>query len=556
MQPRAILFLVKVVFKMPKHRLVHGNKLQIISAKQPFSSFEFIENKFKDFSSLRRLFSIARSHQFKTLSLENIPEKGIIAEENEDISQVFTSYEMKGLYRLAFWNTSFNNKNKIEELSDKNLIGYAILKCDYTKENGESWHIFESVFKKKSHKHNCISSLRNYKVYIDNNEFAVEGVMYCQQNDLNKACAQVALRSLLSDLPSVGCLSYRKINELAKKIISSNEEKGLSVVQIRNVLQKLNISFRDIDYSEGETKGGYNPMRNSLPYRKFVYSGVESGLGALLGFHLAEPGLTDEEQDRHIIPFFGHTFNKDTWVPDASLNYFEIGSDICYISSDNWTSSFIGHDDNFGSDFCIPKIYIKKSQVDYVVEILKPNVMYSGVQAEAMSLLFLYSLLPLIDSNENSWISRLYNWSQPEIKKIVFRAISLTKEEYISHLNSIKDWDKNTEKTQITNILKERLPTHLWIVEISIPHLFPANERKLGEIVLDASRVPTETKTAIDYTLFVMARLPGVYYLKDINDDEFLEIESAIKTHVELIKQNSVGLLDPQYQRSIKMENK
>ncbi len=521
---------------MSIHRLVHGNKIQIISVEQPFSSFDFIEKKYQNCYSLRRLFAIARSHHFKTLSLEVIPDKGIIAEENEDIYQLFPSYAMKELHRLAFWNVSFNNKNEIKKFSNKDLIGYAILKCDCTKEKGELWHIFESVLKKYSHKHNCISSQRSYKVHIANNEFSVEGVMYCQQNQLNKACAQVALRSILSDLPTIGSLSYRKINDLAGNPSSPNL--GFSVDNIQKVLKKLNISFRDIDYSEGEEKGIENPMRISHPYRKFIYSGIEGGVGALLGFHLSEPNVSKEEQNRHIIPFFGHTFNKDTWVPDATLNYFEIGKNIGYISSDNWTSSFIGHDDNFGSDFCIPKLYIKKNQVDYVVEILKPNIMYSGVQAEAMSLLFLYSLFSQMNDNNNSWINRLSSWGNSNIKKVVFRAVSLTNEEYIYHLSSIKDWNNNTENIQIINILEKILPSNLWIVEISIPHLFPANERKLGEIVLDATKLPTE-KTAIDYTLFVMARLPEAYYFRENVDDDnnsFIEVPSEIKNHVDLIK--------------------
>ena len=354
----------------------------------------------------------------------------------------------------------------------------------------------------------------------------------------------MALRAVIDGLPEVGTISFRKINRLA-----GNPPKpglGLTPPQIQSVLYGLNIPYRAIDYTEGDENGGTNPLRKMLPYRKFVYSGIESGIGALLGFQLTQPDNTEGDPPRHIIPFFGHTFNKDTWVPDAALNYFEIGADIRYIPSDNWTSSFIGHDDNFGSDFCIPKLYIKRNHVDYVVELLKPGIAYSGVQAEAMSLIFLYSLFSKMVKSTNPWMKRLSYQANPCVKKVVLRAISLRNDEYIDHLTSMKDWNENSEDKKLINVLKKNkgslLPTHLWMIEVSIPHLFPANKRKLGEIILDAGRLPTETQTAVDYDLFVLARLPENYYfIKSVNSDnpKFFETPSQIKTHVPLIKQHS-----------------
>ena len=63
-----------------------------------------------------------------------------------------------------------------------------------------------------------------------------------------------------------------------------------------------------------------------FPYRKFLYSGVESGVGGLLGFNCGG-------DSRHIIPVFGHTFNKDTWASDAESAYFQVGSGLCYMPS-------------------------------------------------------------------------------------------------------------------------------------------------------------------------------------------------------------------------------
>ena len=63
-------------------------------------------------------------------------------------------------------------------------------------------------------------------------------------------------------------------------------------------------------------------VRDELPYQKFLYAGIESGGGALLGFKFGGPGAKGE---KHLIPFFGHTFNKDIWVSNADPAYFHVG---------------------------------------------------------------------------------------------------------------------------------------------------------------------------------------------------------------------------------------
>lgn len=272
---------------MPHHRLIKATFLpELITVEPPFSSFDFIEKHYGDFNSLRRLFSIARAHEFKTISIENIHADGIIKEENEDIISVFPDYKMGSLQRLVFWNVVLSRHDDITNLSNENIIGYAIIKHDIIPGKRSKWHVFESVLRKYRHEHNCIPIIRNYEIQIAYQKFNTTGIMYCQQNSLNKSCAQVALRSLLDGLPNIGTLSYRKINKLAGNQNTPGD--GFGVEQIRKVLTNLNISFRDIDYSNSYS------MRKTHPYTKFVYSGVESGIGALLGFRFSQPGVAKE----------------------------------------------------------------------------------------------------------------------------------------------------------------------------------------------------------------------------------------------------------------------
>jgi hypothetical protein len=298
----------------------------------------------------------------------------------------------------------------------------------------DRWHVFESVFAVTPREHSYVHGTRAYQVVAGQRRFTLSGVLYCQQNALNKACAQVALRSLCSlHLPDTE-VSYERINLLARKAGGTFDPgKGLGAVQIRAVLQGLGIGFRDVDYTAEPPE-----YRKELPYQKLVYAGIESGAGALLGFSLAGP----KAAGRHIIPFFGHTSNQDAWVPNAETEYFHDDENTRYVPSEAWVSSFIGHDDNFGSNFCVPRLYVTSRQVDYVVALLPTGARYCGVVAEAIAVDYLYSILPKLDPSDGRWLGRLIESAGRQ--DVVLRAVSLTKTEYIRHLRRMTDWSSKS----------------------------------------------------------------------------------------------------------------
>lgn len=517
------------------HRRAVADGYEISPLKPPFSFFEFIETKFGDYDSIRRLFSLARSFSCKTLISETLRPTGIIAEENEDIRSWYPDYRNASLLRLSFWKNELSSGIGLSSLNNDNIVGYAILKHDLiTAKNIDRWHIFEAVFMKYPHEHNCVPRAQEYRLMVGDKLFSVAGILYCQQNGLNKACAQVALRSLLSGLLPESDISYRRINQLAAKVNSGFDPgQGLSVPQIREILSGLGIAYNDIDYCQGN-----NQLRQELPYQKYAYAGLESGCGALVGFRLG--GRQLQEEAKHIIPFYGHTFNKDTWVPNADISYFRIGEGVGYVPSESWTSSFIGHDDNFGPNFCIPRLYIENDKVDYVVELFRPGVCYSGVKAEAIALDILYSILSSLDGAGNKWISRLFHWAVKQ--QVVFRAQAVTASEYATHLQSLTDWEGRVEKQGIPQALALGMPPLVWAVEISTPQLFPANERKLGEIVLDATQQPDSQEASAFFNIFMFARLPGIYLLggEIVNGTpSFTQVPSDIESHTELFKFSS-----------------
>jgi hypothetical protein len=417
-------------------------------------------------------------------------------------------------------------------LTSDRLIGYFIAKKDSVPTIGKNdWHVFEAVFRKYQHNHNCVARQVSYPVKIAGHHFEIEGVIYCQQNELNKACAQVALRSLCSLHRPLGEITYEKINKAAATILGRYDPKaGLSVPRIRAVLQTFGLGFSDIDYSEEESS-----VRSEFPYQKLIYSGIESGAGALLGFKMAT-----RKARHHSIPFFGHTFNMDTWVANATSAYFKVGKKTKYLPSETWLSSFIGHDDNFGSNFCVPRLFLRPRQVKYALAILPPGVKYDAVRAETIASDYLYSLKKddNLAGSSSAWVKRFYTSS--DAQEVILRAISISKTDYINHLLEMVDWHGRRFPRSIRN-LAELLSEHLWMVEISLPELFPINKRKVGEIVLDATKKPSYKR---DYETFRFARFPSHLFFisgreKD-GDPKFLHIPSKIESHTKLYLKHEI----------------
>lgn len=521
---------------MDAHRLVSPDSLRIYDLENRFSCFDFVEKHFNSIPSARRIFSLARSFDACTLVIEDIQPHGIIQDENEEITTLYPDYTPGALKRLTFWKKSFKTERGIPEPKDEELIGYAVLKEDIVPSIKDSgcWHVFESVFPKYQHKHNCVPRSEIYNLAVGENKFSVKGIIYCQQNALNKCCAHVALRTLLSRILPEQDISYSQLNKIASEVSGPFAPKdGLNTQQIRRILDSLGIYYNDIDYKEKEKKS--RDIRSKVPFQNYIYSGIESGCGGLLGFSMSGPKA--DEQDHHIIPFFGHTFNKDTWAPDADVAYFNIGGKVGYIPSSSWTSSFIGHDDNFGSNFCVPRLYMKPEDVQYVVEFCKKDVKYGGLIAEAQGLQFLYSIGPNLNTN-NPWSRRLTCYSSRKIQRVVLRTLCVSRNQYVTHLKNILDSDGNREEKYFPEMLHDLLPDSVWIVEVSLPHLFPANEHKVGEIVLNAQNTRNKSKDA-DYGLFLIARFPEEYFLlKSVNQygPSFLRYPSNIKTHVDLLR--------------------
>ena len=540
-----------------------------LSLTRPASNFDIVHDCFGRSRTISRIFSVARSsHDCQRCIIEEIADIGLLELDTEEMRGL--GYDcMPQNKRITFWDA-------------KGLLaGYLIVRNDGIKDLPSEWYVFESVFRKYNHPHNCVPRPGIYLVKAKDVVHEVCGVMFAQQNKRNKRCAQVAIRALLSRLPQFEGLSYERINALASKFPGENgnfnPQDGLSAAQIEGVLKRLGVRFCSINYEKIATERTCKwessndwtgvpeaekmerierhwneelvALHKEFKYGKMLYDGAESGIGALVGFRTYD----GKENARHIIPVFGHTFNKDSWVPDSRKFYFgDEDRALAYVQSDNWTSSFIGHDDNLGSDYCIPRAYLQPSDVMYAVELLAPNVAFSGGQAEVGAYKMLRSLMRQIDC-ESRWMIRLATAFAEG--NVILRSVSASPEEYFGHLERESDWEGRKEDSKTIEGFRHLAnPKMFWVVEVSLPQLFPANERKIGEVVVDATderfadvnKADEKDIVALLRSAVKWIRMPGSYYMPDVllSDDEesviqFSAAPSKFESHIGVLALSS-----------------
>ena len=477
-----------------------------------FSSFRFLGANFPGASTaIHRAFSIARMANCHTLVIEAIKAIGLLEEDNIELAK-YGGENKDLILRISFWTTPFRDNMTVEALREHDLVGYIIVKRDigYGFQSGNrflvnDWYVFEGVFEQASKTEHYIAPLSSYNVAIGSKVYTINGVLYCQQNSINKCCAHVALRSLLSRVMPDNDISYTEINKYAKFVQSKDTPipgSGLSLANIHNVLSEVGVQYDEYDLN---TKvPGYS-------YQKCVYDGVESGIGSLLFICYGK-----DDSSKHVLPVYGHTFNSNTWVPDAEASYFMMGNGVGYMPSDLWTDDFLMHDDNFGCNFTIPRKHIADDKAFWAIALHKLGDYLSPRIAEAASLAIVSAWAGSLDSTNiwNQQIIRLLptipdGSIQP---RFVFRTVSITREEYLSYIGREKDGKGNTEASVIvTAFTSMSLPNKLMVVELSLPQLFPANKRKIGEFVFDAGKNSNNDLMATIYSAFCFGRMPGEY---------------------------------------------
>jgi hypothetical protein len=533
-------------------RQAPGQTIEFILLSRPFSNFAFVDQNFGTFSllPLRRIMSQVRQHAGVTMVKETVRFENArdLREENEDIAVRYGSIPQSNVTRFGFFKTNLASSRDLQYVTPDDFIGYAIIKKDFVNSHVSKTRVYESIIKPSRRENNFIRGCPSWSCNLGGIDFPINGYPYAQQNCMTNVCAHVALRTLAACYHPEGDMTYREMNMLTGwpqesvvqmdhrnrragegSILKCGQDGGLYVDEMLNILKGAGAGLFWQTYTE--ESAALTPP----PFEKYVYGSVESGYPAIIGFQAGPNAL-------HAIPVFGHTFNEDTWVPNAELSYFRVGENTSYVPSESWLSAYVGHDDNWGSNFCVPRNYLRTKEykngvesgnVVYVIATVPREVRVSPLRAEVMGVDYLPILLDQIPhSVGGNWLDTFQEYQIRNM--LVFRTILVSGASYRDHLRRISDWRSNKmSEEQLTGLEHLRADEKFWMVELSVPELFPANRRKIAEVLIRAE-VPASSKR--DFNSLLLARLPGCFAIPMDGgpDSAFAFLPNSIEGHVEL----------------------
>lgn len=537
---------------MEEHRLVKPVSLRVFDCSRGCSNFDFIERNLAPTYPIQRFFSIMRSMGALTLVVENISFDGLLQEEYDDLRS-FNYWSSEGALRLSFWDVPFSHATEIDRLSDDNALGYLIAKESGADAVSSDWVVFEAVSNALRVGQGVYPSLGKYSFGVGDRVFHVKGCLYCQQNGLTSRCSHVALRSLLSAILDEHDFSVRRMNAIAGLVKSEEIQLGLDVTEIRKVVEAAGLSYYDVYYGSVKTGKKLTYKPGQLPFHSFLYSGIESGCGSLLWFGVS----ATDKPGSHLIPFFGHTFDRDMWAADAQSRYLRSKHKIpTFLSSEIWSDRFIGHDDNFGANITMPQYFISPNMLSYVMSIYRGGLKdSSGVFAEAEAVAWLYNSLLKSMPDENPWVRRLKCAANAGAPRIVMRSLLIDKSQYLAHLRQLEDLTGRKAREEEIAQIEGAVPERAWMVELSIHQLFPINRRKVGEILFDATLLKANDAKAVRRVgiPFSLARLPDFYLSKEsgVQVPDYDAISSSLTSHVECFRfPDAIDMEAAKYERS------
>jgi len=486
-------------------RQAQGKQIQRLDTgiEGNFFNFLFVDQHYASNPVLRRIFSLARKLQHHSLLIEEITEAdcALLAAENKTLAVRRPDFQRSEVHRISFLRSPVN-----QAPTQPDFIGYVIFKRDFFSGQPPRSHVFESVmppFRQAEH-NNFIHCQRLYELNTSLGKFSVSGVLYAQQNDLTSVCAHVGLRTALACLLPDGDITYERMNALAgidHKTRQVGGSAGLAPADMENILNGLNLPFDKLIHEPSQQ------LLLPTEYQRDLYGCIESGFPALVGFELDDPAAGATGGPRHVIPVFGHTFNEDTWMPQAQRAYF--GGAQSYFPSENWLSTFVVHDDNFGPYLCLPRHFLKKDHFRVMYGLKSCPTTINSLQAEAIAFAFCNAIVNGRPRAGNDWYDRFAVFTRRGW--LVLRTLLIKKENYLKHLEEIRAWDGASLEADMVQKFRDYLPPIFWMIEASAPELFNSSRRKFGEVLLPCDKPLSKPLNA---SMLLATRLPGLVYFR------------------------------------------
>jgi hypothetical protein len=143
--------------------------------------------------------------------------------------------------------------------------------------------------------------------------------------------------------------------------------------------------------------------------------------------------------------------------------------------------------------------------VTYVLGTLPKQVLVNPLEAEVIGADYLLTILRQMPAGAGFWAEQLRGYAR--CGYAVLRPVLVKTSQYADHLSKIRDWDGQVVAPTFAGRLRKAITEQfLWMVEISVPHLYSANRRKVGEILVYAEE---PVRPVRDMESFVMARVVG-----------------------------------------------
>ncbi len=502
------------------------------SCQVPFSFYQLVEDIWHPKSNIgsdpmNRLCTLMRKMKVKSFIREELELNEELLEEQDMAAERCKQKVSLTATRLTFFRSlpSPLKWNDPDKLLDDHLLGYAVIATLELPGDKYTTYLLESVVRPPSIwvrdtedrisiepiTNYYVHNRRNFETHIGTKEksrtFTLPGSFFAQQNNLTHVCAHAALRMAInsSDTVTSEKLTNRKINEILGIDFSSPEKcvghidsdpprtkRGLGQQELEDVVSQLG----------GRTISADFVQDTSVEYDQFIYPFVESACPVILGI---EGRDSRNEIINHVVSVLGHTLNSDRWEPEARVGYSGLQAQP-YIPATGWTGHYIINDDNFGMYLTLPSDMLRNFLVPsknpnlharIAVAIVPSGVQFSGLWAEGIAVRITQFLIKITKiQHPPIWLKRLAQQSG----KIVSRTLLQTKESYRQYIDSLVQ-DGHTTLTPEIEQRFENMPEHIWVSEITLPHLYTGNKHKLGDVIIRANATDEEHSAVKSFEL-------------------------------------------------------
>lgn len=506
---------------------------------------------------LRRFCSLARKMGARGMLLEDLEKDGELGDELEAACRRTKRSVNMSAQRLSFFRTCPDSRCWADpSLSEADFLGYAVIvRLDVPDVEQPTYtYILEAVMRTPSAtsgSRTLCASLPHY--YIHNKRefrssvgprgsarhFKVVGSFFAQQNGLTHVCAHACLRMAINSSPvfaADGLLTNAEINRILTLDFSSPERIiGRFADDPQDTRRHSpGLSFDEI--AEVAKRRGANPCAANfltaaaIHYDEFVYPLIESGCPAILSFQGWDMERNSEVS--HVVSVVGHTLNTDRWAPEARFGYGSFPR-AKHMPVTDWIDHFIISDDNYGMYLTVPTEMLRNVlepshnpwlHAARACALVPQPVTLGGYTAEQIAVYVGKLVLDQTRSGANTWAMRMLD------RPLVTRTLLVSGDEYRAHLQEVAGMEA-WHKSELANII---MPQYVWVTELTLPQLYCANKRKLGEVVQNACLTP-EADADPDKAKPIFAWLPGVCVLHSgVAHDDW-----PLQGHVEQIRSQS-----------------